>query len=439
MQEKTQNVKIAALELENVKRVRAVSLTVADKALTVIGGRNGQGKTSVLDAIMWALGGDRFKPSNPNREGSDGAYIKIEMDNGVTVERGGVNGALKVTSSNGKGGQTLLNEFVNQFALNLPRFMNATSTEKAKMLLDVFPGLGKELCRLNDEAKRLFNERHAMGQIADRKAKFAAELPFDFDAPEAPLSGAEMAKKLQDAMAVNAANQAKRQSVERAQADIKAQEYRVESVQKRVDELARQLAQARLDLTAAQGQLNDAHAALATAKLSVAELRDLDTTAIEAELEKLDSINARVRANESKRAAEDEANHLKAQYADLTAKLEEVRAQRILLLASVQMPLAGLSLNEEGELIYNGQPWDGMSGAQQLQVATAICAAVNPKCGFVLLDNLEQMDTETLAQFAAWLEERDLQAIGTRVSTGDECSVVIEDGTVKQEKQEFKF
>ena len=63
-------------------------------------------------------------------------------------------------------------------------------------------------------------------------------------------------------------------------------------------------------------------------------------------------------------------------------------------------------------------------------MATAIVRKLNPKCGFVLLDKLEQMDMGTLNEFGTWLEAEGLQAIATRVSTGDECSVIIEDGYV---------
>jgi DNA repair exonuclease SbcCD ATPase subunit len=430
------NVKITALEIENLKRVKAVAITVGGKALTVIGGKNAQGKTSILDAIMWALGGDRFKPTKPVREGAEEAYIKVELDNGVTVERGGVNGVLKVTSSKGKGGQTLLNEFVNQFALNLPRFMQASPTEKSKMLLDVFPGLGPKLVSLNAMAKSLFDERHTIGRIADQKAKYAAELPYNFEAPAEPLSGADMAQRLQEALAVNGRNQATRTSVKQAEETVKSMTYRVESAQQRIKDLEQSLNDARSELNRAT--VNQLHAVdqLNISRASVAQLVDQDTTSIQKELENIDSINAQIRMNESKRSAEDEANHLKAQYSHLSEELDKVRAQRIQLLASVEMPLAGLSLDDEGQLIYQGQPWDCMSGSEQLRVSTAICAAVNPKCGFVLLDKLEAMDTDTLAEFAQWLDERGLQAIGTRVGSGDECSVVIEDGEVVQQ---YKF
>ena len=86
---------------------------------------------------------------------------------------------------------------------------------------------------------------------------------------------------------------------------------------------------------------------------------------------------------------------------------------------------------QDGELIYNGAKWDCMSGSDQLKVATAIVRKLNPKCGFVLLDKLEQMDLDTLQEFGKWLEAEGLQAIATRVSTGDECSVIISDGYVE--------
>ena len=76
--------KINSLELENVKRIKAVRLEPTKNGLTIIGGKNGQGKTSVLDAIAWGLGGDRFKPSVPAREGAlVPPAIHIELDNGI--------------------------------------------------------------------------------------------------------------------------------------------------------------------------------------------------------------------------------------------------------------------------------------------------------------------------------------------------------------------
>ena len=129
-------IKIHNLEIENIKRIKAVSLSPTENGLTVIGGKNGQGKTSVLDSIAWALGGEKYRPSAAQREGSVlPPRLKITLSNGLVVERKGKNAALTVTDPTGKkGGQQLLNEFVEQLALDLPKFLNAGSREKADIL-----------------------------------------------------------------------------------------------------------------------------------------------------------------------------------------------------------------------------------------------------------------------------------------------------------------
>ena len=115
-------VKINSLAIENVKRVKAVQMELAQNGLTVIGGRNGQGKTSVLDAIAWALGGDKFKPSNAARDSSTiPPEIHIELSNGLIVERKGAKSNLKVIDPTGeKAGQKLLDSFIEKLALDLP-------------------------------------------------------------------------------------------------------------------------------------------------------------------------------------------------------------------------------------------------------------------------------------------------------------------------------
>ena len=123
-----------------------------------------------------------------------------------------------------------------------------------------------------------------------------------------------------------------------------------------------------------------------------------------------------------------EADELKGQYDDLTARIEQLRGERTALLEGARLPLPGLSVDDQARLTYNGQTWDCMSGSEQLRVATAIVRRLKPECGFVLVDGMEQMDAQTLAEFGTWAEGEGLQVIGTRVSTGDECTIVIEDG-----------
>lgn len=140
-------IKINSLELENVKRIKAVKVEPNQNGLTVIGGRNNQGKTSVLDSIAWALGGNKFKPSNAAREGSTvPPNLNITLSNGLVVERKGKNSALKITDPNGnKAGQQILNGFIEELALDLPKFMEASNKEKANILLRIIGVGGNEV------------------------------------------------------------------------------------------------------------------------------------------------------------------------------------------------------------------------------------------------------------------------------------------------------
>ncbi len=410
------SVKINTLELENVKRIRAVVLEPTANGLTVIGGNNGQGKTSVLDAIAWTLGGDRYKPSSPARDGSMiPPKIKITLSNGLVVERSGKNSALKVTDPNGnRSGQQLLNSFVEELALNLPKFMEASSRDKANALLQII-GVGEELARLEHQETQLYNQRRAIGQIADQKKKFARELPFYPEAPKEPVEAMELIQRQQAILAQNGENQRKR--------------FQLENLKKELTVAEQQYTLLRQSLEAAEARKKQLEADVKTAAMDAADLQDQATDQIEFDLRQIEAVNIKVRANSDRERAEAEAEEYSKQYDDLTAQLEDTREAKQKLLTGARLPLDGLSV-EDGELTYKGKKWDSMSSSDQLRVSTAIVRALNPQCGFILLDKLEQMDLQTLRSFGQWLTEQGLQAITTRVSTGGECSVIIEDGEV---------
>ena len=408
------SVKINSLQLENVKRIKAVKLEPTENGLTLIGGKNNQGKTSVLDSIAYALGGADFKPSNTRRKGSMvDPYLRVTLSNGIIAERKGKSSALKVTDPSGnKAGQTLLDSFISAFALDLPKFMNSSDKEKAKVLLQII-GVGDKLAEFDLEEDRLANERLTIGRIAKEKRGHAEQMVQWDGVPEEPVSATDLIRQQQEILARNGENQRKREkakqiklSYDRALSEVQDLEIRLENAKKVLETLTEDLA---------------------TANKTDENLQDESTEALQRNLEEIESINAKVRDNLEKAKAQMEAEEYAKKYAELNDQIERVRNRRMSLLDGVQMPLDGLSV-DHGALIYNGQPWDNMSGSDQLKVATAIVRKLKPECGFVLMDKLEQMDLDTLKDFGAWLEAEGLQAIATRVSTGDECTVYIEDG-----------
>jgi len=406
--------RITSVQIENVKSVKAFHLEPSPLGLTIVGGKNGQGKTSVLDAIAWVLGGKKKEPSKAHRNGSmSDPAISLTLSNGIRVERKGKNGTLTVIDPEGKrSGQSLLDAFVSEFALDLPKFMDASDRDKAQILLKIL-GIGDQLVVLDMKEKRLEQERAGLYPIMIQKKGHADQLPEYADVPSEPLSISELIARQQDVLARNGENQRKRQSADRYH-DI------MEKASARVDLIRRELADAEATLQAAVQDWE-------TASQSSQGLADESTAELEQQIAEFESINAQIAANAQKAAATDEAEQYEKQYVAKSGEINTLRAERLALLASAPLPLPGLSV-EEGELVYNTQKWDCMSGSEQLRVAVAIVRALKPDCSFVLMDKLEQMDLDTLHDFGAWLESEGLQVIATRVSTGDECSIIIEDG-----------
>mgnify|MGYP000931965723 FL=1 len=409
-------VKINKLEIENVKRVKAVTIEPTSNGLTILGGNNNQGKTSVLDAIAWALGGNKYKPSKPARDGSmNPPTLRLELSNGLIVERKGKNSDLKVTDPSGqKAGQQLLDSFVEELALNLPKFIESSSKDKANTLLQII-GVGEKLWELDRKEEQLYNERRTIGQIADQKKKYAAEQPHYPEAPNELVSIADLIHEQQEILARNGENARKRQNREEIRSQLHLSEERLK-------QLKEQLAQEEATHEKLMGDYIEANK-------SIEDLVDESTEEIENSIANIEEINRKVRANLDKEKAEEDAKQYSSQYDQLTKQIQDVRDERTSLLDSADLPLPGLSV-EDGELVFEGQKWDNMSGSQQLRVATAIVRKLKPECGFVLLDKLEQMDIPTLNEFGKWLESEGLQAIATRVSSGEECQIIIEDGYV---------
>lgn len=409
----TSKVKIASLQIENVKRVQAVDIEPAESGLTIIGGNNKQGKTSCLNAIMSALGGAKYDPTNAVKDGEKGGSVTITMNNGLKVqktytEKGSY---LKVEDPKGKkSGQSLLNEFVSSFALDLGQFINANDKTKATILLEI---IGVDLAPYEEKHKKLYADREAVGTLKRRAEKHAEAMPYDEEAGTELFEASDIMRQLEAVVSHNAA-------VKQARADASNLKRRIEDQDRRVEELVEKLAAASTELKKLQDSLAKAD--------DPGDLKD--DADIKAKLSEIEEKNARVRQNLERQKALSEAEGHAEEYRSLTEQIEQNQKELHGLLDGADMPLKNLSV-QDGVLTFKGQPWDCMSGAEQMVVAAAICQRVNPNMGFVLIDRIEQMDMPTLETFGRWLDAQGLQAITTRVSTGPECSIIIEDGVSK--------
>ena len=431
-------VTIVSLDIENVKRVQAVSLRPAATGLTVIGGDNRQGKTSVLDSIMSALGGEKFTPSNAVHEGAQKGEIVLTLSNGITVTKSlTAKGAyLKVEDATGaRGGQGLLNEFISEFALHLGKFTSASDKEKAKILLET---IGVDLTPYEERHKKLYAERENVGRLRDRAKGHADSMPYNETVGSVIQTPSDIMAELEKKVQINAKNREIRGKAEAFLANIDRQKARLQDAVDRVDELAKKLEDARTEAEERSKELLRMQQEYTAALRSVESLKDEDTAALKERLSQIEDMNAEIRKNLDREKALAETEGFAEEYRALTGQIDGNDADKRGLLEKAILPLAGLSV-DNGVLTYQGNAWDCMSGSDQLRVATAIVRKLNAKCGFVLLNGIEQMDLKTLQEFGDWLEAEGLQAITTRVSKGAECDLIISDGLVSESEDEPSF
>ena len=475
--------KLHSLDCTDFKRIKAIHLEFNKDGFTIIGGGNKQGKTSSIEAILYALGGEAYRPVNMKREGSiEDGFIRLTFDDGMVVERSGKNAALKVIDSTGKKqGQSLLNALISKIAIDLPRFLNAPDGEKAKVLLDLL-GIGDELKALDDLEEDKYHERTLVGRQYEQKDKAVKELTFYADVPEEEVSSLDLNKKLGEVMQRNAAVKAavariesnkaelgklvergEKLEADRASLDAKADaqkaqvesnaKHRLDSIESQIQELIRQKTlvsqeasqqmKAIDDTVVAQKnalctQIRENESAIETLTEEIVKSENIDTSledtsSLEKAIQECEATNAKVRANKERQSKMEESVALKKEYENYTAEIEDIRKRRLALLDGADLPYPGLSVKDFGKgpvVTLNGIPWSDCSGSEQLIVSAAIAFATKKECDFVLMDKLEQFDQKSLDEFQAWLESQHKQVIATRVSSGDECSFIIEDGYV---------
>ena len=426
-------IKINRLEFENIKKIRAVSLEPSKNGLTVIGGKNAQGKTTILDAIAWTLGGNKFKPSEPKRDGSMVAPIlKVELSNGLIVERTGKNSDLKITDPSGeKAGQKLLDSFISELALDLPKFLNSSNKDKARTLLEVI-GVEKELAELELKENDLYHQRRAVGKIKEQKKNIADGMDYFPEVEDSdPLSVSDLIERQQRILAKNSENRKQRLELEEMRKDYSRANDDLDDLKKKIEELQAIYSGKKDDL--------DSLAKNISAKEEVVSgLKDESTLELENSIANVEELNNKITTNINKSEAIKEAEELENQYNSISNELEETRQKKFELLENADLPLPDLSVID-GELAYKDSKWDCMSGMERLKVATAIVRRLQPECGFVLVDELEKFDEEELINFGKWAEDEGLQIIATRVSSGEECSIIISDGYIEENNEEVNW
>jgi hypothetical protein len=424
---------IASLEIQDSIRIKAIALRPEGKTVT-IGGRNGQGKTSLLWSIADALGGADAAPEKPVRKGAKKSKAVIKTTDGLTI---------KLTNTEA-GGRTVVVESSDGFKATSPQailtkltagrmfdplhFANLEDHKQAELLRKI---TGLNFAAQDAEYKKLYDQRTVANREVNQ-AEFALNAAVHFpDAPSEPVKTEELVAELERA---NQHNERKADLVDILEESNRTLERRlgtVKTIENSIADLEAQLAKERAALETAKASVIEGEREAKSSYKAVQDFQAIDTAPITAKLAGASETNRQVAANAARAALQLQLEEKRKSSADLTAKLEQIQADKAKALAEAPFPVAGLSFDGD-TVTFNGVPLDQCNFDERLRISFGICSALNPTLRAVIIRDASLLDDTNYANLLKLLDEYKLQGFIERVGTGKECQVIIEDGEVAE-------
>jgi hypothetical protein len=407
-------VKIVRLEAENVKRLRAVQIT-PDGNTVLITGRNGQGKSSVLDAIYLALGGGAAARETPQpvRHGADHASVTVDLGDYRVTRTWNAEGttSLRVESGDGsakyKAPQRLLDDLVGRLSFDPLAFAAMPPRDQLAQLLAVVE-LPFDPAELDARRAKLYEDRTLVGrEVKQLEGQLAGMVAPDPATPADEVNAADLVAEYEQGMA-------------------RWDEYRRAAEQHRT--LEDKVKTAEAALAAAQRAYDEAVAEYrAHPEPTTDGLPDLES--VTDNLAGIDAVNAAVRAARTYRDVAARLDAKRSEQDTLTGQIEALDADKAAAIRRARMPIDGLGFTDDG-VTYQGVPFQQASSAEQLRVSVAMARALNPTLRVMLIRDGSLLDGDNLALLAGMADADDFQVWIEVVDSDAPSAVVIEDGTV---------
>lgn len=428
---------IVRLKVSNIKGIEAAHIT-PDGAVVHITGKNGAGKSTILDCIQYVLDSARSQPPLPVRKGAKVGQIELDAGPFTATRRWpkgnkSGKGTLVVEHKDGTpiaGPRAFLEELVGPIAFDPGLFLSMSPKEQAKVLREV---AGLDFTKIDEQRAALYAARTQSGHEVTRLKGVVQSLP-EVQAPDQEVDPQQLAARLAQAIEMDSGNQLAVEAAERTGKALAAQQTAFAEAQKEHQRAIEQ-SQKRLDVAAAQLETTDRLFVQARDKAKNPTPIEPSVESLRAQLKAAGDTNALVRAKQERVKAERQLGAAIEAQDDKTALISTCDQQKEQLLAEAKWPVAGLGFNDDG-VTFNGQPFEQASSAEQLRTAVAMGMANKHRMRVILMREGGHFDSESLAMVQDMAAEHGVQVWLETPSDGDgpPGAIVIEDGHVKEEE-----
>lgn len=435
MKKQISNFRIKNLYVSNIKRIRCVDIT-PNADVVVLEGKNAQGKSSILDAIEYALCGKSSIPTKPVRDGADTAEIRIDIGDFVVTRTWSKTGNsyLKVESKQGaepvQSPQAWLDSIIGKLSFDPYGFVQMNPTERLAELKAV---TGLDFSKEEKEYNDAYAERTLINRdiaSVDAEAKAYINLPELKEQRSIEIVQAEIDK----AEAHNEHESTITKQRQEAWDEVTRTEKRKKDAEVEMEELKLKLK----NLKAVYDEVYiPEHDAATKAFKSLPEaLPYRDVSALRNELKDIAATSGVIAKHERKKELVNKISELKKKLQSIEKTMEKQKEIKAEKLKNADYPVDGLSL-ERDDVYFKGQPFAQLSDAQKISISMAIAVKQNPGLKFVKIQNGSLLDRESMAKIEAFAKENDFQVWIERVADEPSAGAVyIEDGEIKTNMEE---
>ncbi len=480
MLEEQAPVRLTELQVEDFKKITFIRMAIKP-GVTEISGHNGAGKTSALDAVAVWLDGLRVSDDKePIRKGAQRARIRGRLGDmyvirTISAKKGGgheteIRFEPAVDNPKGKAypaTQAMLSDLIGQHQLDPLDFIKLDSKGKFDAMRAFVPGFNFDKAAREDAAD--FSRRTDVNRLAKESSAAASLIMVPKGTPEEPLDEQSLVQELGQASTKNVdianARRAREDALEairtaretaglvESQIAVATEDSRgianrdIGRLEDQIRALQAQVATVREECEAEIQRQSQRLRQEAENNLTMAD--ELETKLMNAEAipEPVDvaALSQRIqdarRTNEHVRAGRTRAGHIataeryEAEAETLTAQLAARRVAKQKAIADAKLPIGGIEFGD-GEIRYNGVPFDQASTAQKLQVAIARIVALNPKLRLAWIRDASLLDDDSFAELARLSQEYSCDILIETVRPIGKDAIVLVDGHVKEAADE---
>lgn len=472
--------KISKIKISNLFGIKEINLNGKDVELS---GANGVGKTSILDAIRYALTNSSNRDYIVKKGETEGEII-IETDTGLSIDRkkrtqSSDYKSIKQNGNEVNSPETFLREIFTPMQLEPVEFCQMTKEQQNRIILDLIDfkwdlnwikeqfgeipvGIDYEqniLQVLNDiqsEKSPYYLERQEIQRTIRNNRAFISDivegLPENYNAEK--WENFNLTEKLKELMTIkeknnkinearefinNYNNRVKGYDAER-QIAIAAEE---KNMQVEKEQLEKDIARMEEQIKANKEKLQNLGKTLEDKKnianleyeKKIASLDEsigrakeyanqepIDITKMQAECDLAEKMKSYI--NEYKRMKDYEAQNeeLLEQAKALTNKIEHARELPGEILKTAKIPVEGLTV-ENGKPLIDGKPISNLSEGEQLMLCVDVALSKPNNLKLILLDGVEKLSDENRKLLYNKCKEKGLQYIATRTTNSNELII----------------